>query len=64
VSKQFLNVFSPSAIRDFDAALKCKEGNLVPLEYDKLRQEFKAEDLVCQYSITAILKRERYKLLK
>ena len=50
MSEQFLNVFanSPSAIRDFDAALKRKKGgDLVPLQYNELKQEFKAADLVC-----------------
>ena len=50
MSEKFLNVFasSPSAVSDFDDALKRgKGGGFIPLAYDELKQDFKAENLVC-----------------
>src|SRR5437764_11473354 len=47
VSKQFLKRFaaSPSAIVDFEAALKHDGEDFIPLKYNKLKQEFFLADL-------------------
>ena len=50
VSEEFLKIFAASAtaITDFEKAMKRdEEGNFMPFKYDRFRQEFTLQDLVC-----------------
>jgi hypothetical protein len=55
VSEEFLGIFAASAtaITDFEKAMeRDKEGNFMPFEYDRFKQEFTLQDLVCYYLST------------